>query len=80
MRVKLRRIRGENNFLYDCYKPYVEHRPYEEQMERDKRIAIRYLAKYKKALGPGAKLPWWYNMSLDDLKTGNVNTMNFCSD
>ena len=36
--------------------------------------------KYDKALGPRAQLPWWYNMTLDDLKTGNVNTMNFCAD
>lgn len=70
----------EKDFLYDCYKPYVERRPYEEQMAQNKRIALRYYAKFKEALGPGVQHPWWYNMTLDDLKIGNVNTMNFCSD
>ena len=72
---------GENmSYKYDCYKPYVERRPYKEQMGQNKRIALRYYTKYKEALGPEAKLPSWFNLILDGLKTETITAWSFCAD
>ena len=72
---------GEDmSYKYDCYKPYVERRPYKEQMVQNKRIALRYYTKYKEALGPEAKLPSWFNLILDGLKTGTITAWSFCAD
>jgi len=38
----------EPDYKYDCYKQYIEHSPYSEQLERNKRIAIKYYSKVLK--------------------------------
>ncbi len=70
-----------------CYKPYVERRPYEEQMAQNKRIALRYYTKYKEALASGAKRSRWFGDSIlfsdsiiDKLKAGTVTAWSFCAD
>ena len=78
---------GENVFGLYCYKPYVERRPYKEQMAQNKRIALRYYTKYKEALASGAKRALWFADSIlfsdriiDKLNAGTVEAWSFCAD
>lgn len=78
---------GENVPGLYCYKPYVERRPYEEQMAQNMRIALRYYTKYKEALASGAKRSRWFGDSIlfsdriiDELKAGTVTAWSFCGD
>ena len=73
---------GKRDYMYDyCFKPYVERHPYKEQMVQNKRIALRYYAKFKKELDAGAKRPRWFRDSIiDELKAGTVEAWSFCAD
>ncbi len=73
---------GKRDYMYDyCFKPYVERHPYKEQMVQNKRIALRYYAKFKKELDAGAKRPRWFKDSIiDELKAGTVEAWSFCAD
>lgn len=66
------------NHKHICFQPFVEKRPYAEQMDSNKKIAIRYYTKFT-ALNPdleGGDTGYW----IDQLKAGTVDIWSFCAD
>lgn len=72
---------SKDDFVYECFKPYITKEPHQKQMGRAVSLAVTNLEKAI-AINPSTGKDWYTRKELDALKSGELDThaYSWCAD